>query len=149
MPDAELSRTHDTLTKQHNETISSHSSTTHAAKIVELDTQKFRIAKSASDLEIESERLESELEGLKGRLQELEMQGVEGDEQARAQRESEDPTVLRLAVYRSLGIDVEADKDGNYNKAVVRNAAKGDVHIVNIDPKFSRAFYANFFWDKI
>lgn len=54
---------------------------------------------------------------------------------------------LKLKVYRSLGIDVEADpQSGIYNKAVIRNAAKGDVHVVNVDPKFSRFFYANYFW---
>ncbi len=53
---------------------------------------------------------------------------------------------LKLKVYRSLGIDVEADNAGNYNKAVIRNNQKGDVHVVNIDPKFSRYFYANYFW---
>ena len=53
---------------------------------------------------------------------------------------------LKLKVYRSLGIDVEADNAGNYNKAVIRNNQKGDVHVVNIDPKFSRFFYANYFW---
>jgi kinetochore protein Spc24 len=54
---------------------------------------------------------------------------------------------LKLKVYRTLGIDVEADTTtGQYNKAVVRNAAKGDVHVVNIDPKFSRHFYTNYFW---
>ena len=47
----------------------------------------------------------------------------------------------------TLGIDVEADSTtGQYNKAVIRNAAKGDVHVVNIDPKFSRHFYTNYFW---
>lgn len=92
-PSAELSRNLSTLSSQHTETVSSHSSTTHASQIVELDTQKFRIAKAASDLEIEGERLEAELEGLKGRLQELELQGVEGDEMEKVRRESEDPTV--------------------------------------------------------
>ena len=53
---------------------------------------------------------------------------------------------LKLKVYRSLGIDVEADAAGNYNKAVIRNNQKGDVHVVNIDPKFSRFFYSNYFW---
>ena len=117
--------------------------------MVEMDTQKFRVAKTASDLEIESERLDSELEGLRGRLQELEMQGVEGDEASRSKREGEDPVVLKLKVYRSLGIDVEPDAAGNYNKAVVRNSEKGDVHVVNIDPKFSRYFYANYFWSTL
>ena len=54
---------------------------------------------------------------------------------------------LKLKLYRTLGIDVEADPTtGQYNKAVIRNAAKGDVHVVNIDPKFSRHFYTNYFW---
>jgi hypothetical protein len=54
---------------------------------------------------------------------------------------------LKLKLYRTLGIDVEADPTtGEYNKAVIRNAQKGDVHVVNIDPKFSRHFYTNYFW---
>ena len=56
---------------------------------------------------------------------------------------------LKLKVYRSLGIDVECDNAGNYNKAVIRNNQKGDVHVVNIDPKFSRFFYANYFWQTL
>ncbi|KAL9130524.1 MAG: hypothetical protein Q9217_001292 [Psora testacea] len=124
-----LSRNLATLKQQHNETVSAHSSIDHASQIVKLDTQKFRIAKAASDLEIEGERLEQELEGLKNRLHELDVQGVEGDEAARARREVDDPTIA-----------------GNYNKAVIRNNVKGDVHVVNIDPKFSRCFYSNYFW---
>jgi kinetochore protein Spc24 len=81
------------MSNQYNDTLASHSDIDHASQIVELDTQKFRIAKAASDLEIEGERLEQELKGLRGRLQELELQGVEGDEQARASREVEDPTM--------------------------------------------------------
>lgn len=89
----ELSRNLQTLASQYNETVSLHSDTDHASQIVELDTQKFRVAKAASDLEIEGERLEQELEGLKGRLQQLDREGVEGDEATRAKRELEDPTV--------------------------------------------------------
>jgi len=143
-----LSRNLTTLAAHHSEIVSSHNSADHASHIVELDTQKFRIAKAASDLEIESERLEQDLETLKGRLQELEMQGVEGDEAMKARREMDDPTLLKLKIYRTLGIDVEADNAGNYNKAVIRNQ-KGDVHVVNIEPKFSRYFYANYFWQTI
>ena len=154
------------MNTQHNETLFSHKTADHASQIVELDTQKFRIAKAASDLEIESERLEQELEGLKGRLHDLDIQGVEGSESAKARREQDDPTLwvissisgnwsaltitrLKLKIYRSLGIDVDPDSAGNYNKAVIRNSQKGDVHVVNIDPKFSRFFYANYFWQTI
>lgn len=79
------------MSQQHNETVTSHSSIDHASHIVELDTQKFRIAKAASDLEIEGERLEQELEGLKSHLHDLDVQGAEGDEAARARRGVDDP----------------------------------------------------------
>ncbi len=90
---SELSRNFATMSQQHSETVSSQSSTDHASQIVELDTQKFRAAKAASDLEIEGERLELELEGLKSRLHDLEVEGVEGDELAKARREVDDPTM--------------------------------------------------------
>ena len=141
-----LARQHATLSSQHRDVISSHDSGRHANEIVALDTKKFRIAKQASELEVESERLESELERLKMRLADLEEQGVEGDEMARRSREADDPTILRLWLYRSLGITLEQDEAGNYNKAMIANTKKGDVHVVNIDPKFPRWFYADYFW---
>ena len=141
-----LARQHATLSSQHREDVSGHNSGRHAGEIVELDTRKFRIAKQASELEVESERLESELERLKMRLADLEEQGVEGDDMTRRAREADDPTILRLWLYRSLGITLEQDEAGNYNKATIGNTKKGDVHVVNIDPKFSRWFYADFFW---
>lgn len=63
---------------------------------MELDTQKFRVAKAASDLEIEGERLEHELEGIKSRLRQIDLDGVEGDEVMKARRETDDPTVFVL-----------------------------------------------------
>ncbi|ORY07397.1 kinetochore protein-like protein spc24 [Clohesyomyces aquaticus] len=149
---SKLSRTHQTLSSTHALTLSQHNPTNHASEILRLDTEKFRIAKQASDLEIEGERLAAELGRLGGVLGELEEEGVEGGAERERMAtgnagENEDATVLKLKVYRTLGIDVEADTTtGQYNKAVIRNAAKGDVHVVNIDPKFSRHFYTNYFW---
>ncbi|KAI9833134.1 MAG: kinetochore-associated Ndc80 complex subunit spc24 [Thelocarpon superellum] len=144
-----LSRNLATLQHHHDENKSSHSSHEHASQILALDTQKFRVAKSAADLEIESERCEQELDTLKARLADLDLQGVDGGETERGKRELEDEVLLKLKVYRSLGIDIEADGTGAYNKAVIRNNRKGDVHVVNVDPKFSRFFYANYFWQSI
>jgi kinetochore protein Spc24, fungi type len=141
-----LARQHATLSSQHREVISNHDSGKHANEIVALDTRKFKIAKQASELEVESERLDSDLERLRMRLIDLEEQGVEGDEVARRAREADDPTILRLWLYRSLGIALEQDEAGNYNKATISNTRKGDVHVVNIDPKFPRWFYADYFW---
>jgi hypothetical protein len=88
-----LSRHLNSLSTQHEEAVAVHDSGKHAAEIVELDTKKFRIAKAASELEIESERLESELEILKERLVDLESQGLEGDETTRREREADDATM--------------------------------------------------------
>lgn len=54
---------------------------------------------------------------------------------------------LKLKLYRSLGIDAEPDADGQYRKAVVRNMDQGSVHVVDIDPQYSRSYYANKFWE--
>ncbi|KAJ6188282.1 Kinetochore-Ndc80 subunit Spc24 [Penicillium mononematosum] len=134
-----LSRHLNSLSTQHEEAVAVHDSGKHAAEIVELDTKKFRIAKAASELEIESERLESELEILKERLVDLRIPGSRG-------RRNNAARALRLKIFRSLGVDIEPDEAGNFNRAVIRNSRKGDVHVVNIDPKFSRFFYANYFW---
>lgn len=89
------------MSQQHNETVSAQNSVDHASQIVELDTKKFRIAKSASDLEIEGERLEQELEGLKSNMHELDVKGVEGDDAARKRREIDDPTMSVHPMRRS------------------------------------------------
>ncbi|CZT43513.1 probable SPC24 Outer kinetochore protein-part of Ndc80p complex [Rhynchosporium secalis] len=145
-----LSRTLATLNNHHNETLSQHSTTAHASEIATLDTQKFRIAKSASDIEIESERLSSQLADLQARLQELEVQGVEGGDVARKAAGGmsvNDEMALTLKVYRGLGIDIEREKEGGeYTKAIIRNGRVGDVNVVNVDGKFSRFFWANYFW---
>lgn len=143
-----LSRQLGTMQSQHSELVSAHSSTEHASELARLDTHKFRTAKASSDLEMETERLQTQAADLAARLQELELQGVEGG--ASPAGGVEDDVLLRLKVYRSLGIDIERDgKDGEFSRAVVRNDRKGDVHVVNIDRKFSRFFYANYFWQTL
>lgn len=49
----------------------------HAERMLKMDTEKFRIAKGVSDAEIEGERLEGELVGLRAQAEVLERQGVE------------------------------------------------------------------------
>ena len=90
---AELSRNLSSMQQQQHELTSSNGAADHASRIVELDTRKFRIAKAASDLETEGERLEQELEGLRGHLHELDVQGVDGGDSVRVKREAEDPTM--------------------------------------------------------
>lgn len=99
---------------------------------------------------MEAERLAQQAADLAARLQELELQGVEGSEESRRRDPVDDEVLLRLKVYRSLGIEIERDeKDGEWARTVIRNDRKGDVHVVNMDKKFSRYFYANYFWQAI
>jgi kinetochore protein Spc24 len=98
---------------------------------------------------VETERLQAQAADLAARLQELELQGVDGGV-AGGGSVVDDEVLLRLKVYRSLGIEIERDeKDGEFSRAVIRNDRKGDVHVVNMDRKFSRFFYANYFWQTL
>lgn len=163
-----LARQLNTLGAQHDELASKHTTAAHAPTIAHLDTQKFRVAKAASDLEMETERLSAQAADLSARLQELELQGDDGplvggsnsngsssgsgSGSGAAGPATEDEVLLRLRVYRSLGIELERDgagHDGEWSRAVIRNDRKGDVHVVNMDKKFSRFFYANYFWQTL
>ncbi len=108
---------------------------------------------------METERLSAQAADLSARLQELELQGDDGPLPGSAGGSgsggavTEDEVLLRLKVYRSLGIELERDTAGHegegWSRAVVRNDRKGDVHVVNMDKKFSRFFYANYFWQTL
>lgn len=68
-----------------------------------LDTEKFRIAKHASDLEIEGERLATELEGQRGLLCELEAQGSEGGEATwRSQVNPDEDEIMQDTLRQNL-----------------------------------------------
>ena len=148
----QLTRQLNTATSQLALSTQSHNPSTHAAHILALDTDKFRIAKEASELEIEGERLEAEIGAAREALAVVDEEGPEGGDAARAAMVGggEDEVLLKLKVYRMMGIEVLPDeRTGLFEKAVVRNRDKGDVHVVNIDPKFSRFFYANYFWNTV
>lgn len=127
-----------------------HDAGKHAEEMLKMDTEKFKIAKGVNDAEIESERLSGELAALKQSLQTLEREGVEGGARGKTAEEREDEIVLKLQFYRSLGIDANQDAStGEYNRAVVRNSAKGDVNVVNVDGTMGKSFYANMVWDSL
>jgi kinetochore protein Spc24, fungi type len=87
---AQLNRRLQTLSSQHSLTLAQHNPTAHAADILRLDTDKFRVAKQASDLEIEGERLAAELEGVRATWEECEREGVEGGENGRTLPEEDE-----------------------------------------------------------
>lgn len=121
------------------------------------------MAKAALDLGVEGERLEGELRSLKSHLAAVEEAGEEGDlggshdgsgvnrgGNGTGGNGGEDENVLKIKVFRSLGIDAQMDAEtGEFTRAVVRSAARGDVNVVTIDPNFDRFFYANHFWGSL
>ena len=88
-----LSRSLATVRSQHREATDSHDTLKHSSEVVELDTRKFKVAKQVQELEVENEKLEAQMNRLRRRLEDLESQGVEGDEAVRRKREGDDPTV--------------------------------------------------------
>lgn len=86
-----LSRRLNNLHSQHEYEENRHDAGKHASEILALDAEKFRVAKSAYDVEVEGERLEGELAALKAQLVTLDREGVEG---GRRGSESEGDEVL-------------------------------------------------------
>lgn len=56
---------------------------------------------------------------------------------------------LKLKLYRSLGINLESDVQGQFNKAVVRNTQKGLVSVIPIDSSLPRTAYADRLWEAV
>jgi len=146
-----LNRKLSALQSTHQLTTQSHNPGAHAHEMHRLDAEKFRIAKEASEHEIDADRLAKDIAHARRLVEEGgDVEGGGGSSSSMGVGASEDEMLLKLKVYRMLGIDVERDSEtGVYQRAVVRNSGKGDVKVVNIDPKFSRYFYANFFWDAL
>lgn len=87
----------------------------HGQNMLLLDREKFSLAKNINELESSSHHLEGQLARLK---EELESDGEDAIQTA--MMEAEDGTLLKLKVYRSLGIEIQEDGAGGYNKAVIR-----------------------------
>ncbi|EME47558.1 hypothetical protein DOTSEDRAFT_166707 [Dothistroma septosporum NZE10] len=121
----------------------------HAAEMLRMDTEKFRIAKGVNDAEIETERLGGQLAALKQQLDTLEKEGVEGGAR-RSVQEQEDANVLKLSFYRSLGIEIQQDaKTGEYNRAIAHNTGRGDVNVFDVDSSHSAGDYTKMMWESI
>ncbi|KAF8947291.1 kinetochore-associated Ndc80 complex subunit spc24 [Haplosporangium gracile] len=55
--------------------------------------------------------------------------------------------VLRLQLYRGLGIEMLENELGLYSKARIRSSSKNDVHLVKFDDQLSPYFQTNLIWE--
>ena len=122
-----------------DDALAAHDPAAHEERMFTLDRAKFRAAKGASEAGAECERKEAEVRGLRRVVDDMAGPGVE-------RGEAEEVDVLRLRVYRGLGIEAEPDETGVYGRAVVRNRQRGDVTVVSLQEGRDRAFYAGHLW---
>jgi len=88
----------------------------HGANMLRLDREKFALAKGINELESSAHGLEGQLARLKEELEQVDGE----DPMQSALVEAGDGTLLKLKVYRSLGIDLQEDGAAGYSKAVIR-----------------------------
>lgn len=89
----------------------------HVSSMLDLEREKFGLAKSINDLESGTNALESTLSKLK---EESACLDNEDPLKKDTHTSVDDSNILRLKVYRSLGIELVEDDKGNYSKAIAR-----------------------------
>ncbi|KAF2719317.1 Spc24-domain-containing protein [Polychaeton citri CBS 116435] len=146
-----LSRRLNNLQSRQDFEESRHDAGKHASEILELDSEKFRIAKGASDLEIEGERLRGELAGLRQQLEILDREGAEGGRRVGTDAEDEVLSFsLKLNLYRSLGISISRlPESGELGRAVITNVIKGDVEVIDVNDTASKDIHPKLFWQSL
>ncbi|KAK9768546.1 hypothetical protein K7432_000756 [Basidiobolus ranarum] len=105
-----------------------------------LEREKLFLTKQLQDSEAKLGSLKSELQQLEEELTELTDLPIEDDL-------APDQTILKLQIYRSLGIDAIPDEQGNLNKVRVRSTEKNDIHTLSVDEQQSKYACANQLWD--
>ncbi|KAF3918691.1 hypothetical protein AA313_de0207087 [Arthrobotrys entomopaga] len=118
----------------------------HAKTILDLDKQKFALAKNVTELEKSNHLMEANLAKMKDELESLDLESPMQSNTAL----SEDETILRLKIYRSFGIELREDGAGGYSSAIINKKDQGDVAMIKLDNrKLKRSTYTDFFWNAI
>ena len=133
----ELSRT---LENAKNRLEGTRSPTDHGMVMNALDREKFGLAKGINELESQTHVLESTMHRLQSDLENLEMDVTKEP----AAFEHDEATVLKLSVYRDLGITLK-ENQGVYDRAIIRSADGRDVHMVTLDK--SGGSFSNHLWE--
>lgn len=112
----------------------------HTATINELDSSRLSLGKAISDAEALAASREAELSTLKEEARRLELY----DPAAEHEKEL-DGSALRLAIFKGLGFEPIAEKDGNINKMLIRSQS-GDVHVVDFTDGKTDFEYTQLLW---
>ncbi|OZJ04175.1 hypothetical protein BZG36_02172 [Bifiguratus adelaidae] len=115
----------------------------HTQKINTLDLQKFSLAKNIREMEGEMVSLEAQISSLRE-----ESEQIDREQEAPDNLELDDK-VIRLHIYRALGVELQITEESNFAEAKIASTAQNDVKTVSLDDKYSRFFYVNYLWDMI
>ncbi|ANZ76489.1 BA75_04038T0 [Komagataella pastoris] len=113
--------------------------------IEELEHEKFKLAKSITDLEMNMNHLQNSISSLTQNLNELEEQEkavISNDLQ-----ENYDSTVLRLKLFKSMGLIIDTSKDKD--QIIIYNKDKGVSDILSVEENYSDFFVSNYVWDNL
>ncbi|KIM49450.1 hypothetical protein M413DRAFT_438632 [Hebeloma cylindrosporum] len=112
----------------------------HLSNLNELDSSRLSLAKAISDAETMLGSKEAELAALKDEVRRL-----EAYDPALEHERDLDSSALRLAIYKGIGFEPIADKDGQFTKMLVRTQS-GDIHTVDFTDGKSELEYTELLW---
>lgn len=117
----------------------------HAELIHQLDREKFALAKAINELESSNDHNSATLVKLSNELENL----VEEDVLDTATSDVEDSTLLKLKVFRSLGVSFDGDRPENHTKALIQSSTHDNIYTLSLDKQYSNFFISNYIWEKI
>lgn len=117
----------------------------HVDLIHQLDREKFALAKAINELEASNDHNSAGLLKLKHELEEL----MEEDVLDTATSDVEDSTLLKLKVFRSLGVSFDGDRPEAHTKALIQSSTYNNLYTLSLDKQYSNFFISNFIWDKM
>lgn len=117
----------------------------HVDLIHQLDREKFALAKAINELESTNDHNSAGLLKLKRELEEL----IDEDVLDTATSDVEDSTLLKLKVFRSLGVSFDGDRPETHTKALIQSSTQNNLYTLSLDKQYSNFFISNYIWDKM
>ncbi|KAJ3122105.1 kinetochore-associated Ndc80 complex subunit spc24 [Nowakowskiella sp. JEL0407] len=116
----------------------------HTTTMKKYETEKLSTTNRISELQNTVQGLEEENERLRQEIARLD------EEEARENRLAmADPTMIKLAIYKSLDVEFKQNKEGEFDQCRIVQKSKNDIKLHQLDPSYSQFFHANYIWDTL
>lgn len=141
-----LTKKYDEMKQQLQQQESSETRYDMKKQLATLEANKFELAKTLTDLEIGLNELNSNSQNLAVKLNELTRQQdeiIDNDF-----HENYDSIVLKLKLYRKMGLILELDDDGT-DKIITYNKEDDSTNILKVGQEYSGYFVSNYIWERL